>query len=88
MGNMWVVESHEGPPVAVNLVDIWNVIEAFRENGLNALEMCAELNVSRLELLVSSLYQSLNKRLPSAQQVHVESHSSLLLNWLVSAYSA
>ncbi|XP_046677338.1 dystrobrevin beta-like isoform X2 [Homalodisca vitripennis] len=68
-------------------VDIWNVIEAFRENGLNTLEPQTEVNVSRLEMLVSSLYHNLNKRLPLAQQVHVESLSSLLLNWLLSAYA-
>ncbi|KAE8745398.1 hypothetical protein FOCC_FOCC007946 [Frankliniella occidentalis] len=69
-------------------VDIWNVIEAFRENGLNTLEPQMEVNVSRLETLISSLYHNLNKRLPPAQQVHAESSSGLLLNWLLSAYSA
>lgn len=69
-------------------VDIWNVIEAFRENGLNTLEPQMEVNVSRLETLISSLYHNLNKRLPPAQQVQVESSSGLLLNWLLSAYSA
>ncbi|XP_054289457.1 dystrobrevin beta-like isoform X1 [Macrosteles quadrilineatus] len=68
-------------------VDIWNVIEAFRENGLNTLEPQTEVNVSRLEMLISSLYHNLNKRLPLAQQVHVESLTSLLLNWLLSAYA-
>nr|CAD7396693.1 unnamed protein product [Timema cristinae] len=71
----------------LHVVDIWNVIEAFRENGLNTLEPQTEVNVSRLETLVSSLYNNLNKRLPVAQQVHVESCSGLLLNWLLSAYS-
>nr|CAD7195991.1 unnamed protein product [Timema douglasi] len=73
--------------VNLHVVDIWNVIEAFRENGLNTLEPQTEVNVSRLETLVSSLYNNLNKRLPVAQQVHVESCSGLLLNWLLSAYS-
>jgi hypothetical protein len=68
-------------------VDIWNIIEAFRENGLNTLEPQTEVNVSRLEMLISSLYHNLNKRLPLAQQVHVESLTSLLLNWLLSAYA-
>lgn len=71
----------------LHAVDIWNVIEAFRENGLNTLEPQTEVNVSRLETLVSSLYHNLNKRLPVAQQVHVESCSGLLLNWLLAAYS-
>lgn len=71
----------------VHLVDIWNVIEAFRENGLNTLEPQNEVSVSRLETLVSSLYHNLNKRLPPTQQVPVDSKASLLLNWLLAAYS-
>nr|XP_018904792.1 PREDICTED: dystrobrevin beta-like isoform X2 [Bemisia tabaci] len=71
----------------LHMIDIWNVIEAFRENGLNTLEAQTEVNVSRLELLVCSLYHNLNKRLPVSQQVNVESLSSLLLNWLLSAYA-
>ncbi|XP_049284400.1 dystrobrevin beta isoform X4 [Anopheles funestus] len=71
----------------LHLVDIWNVIEAFRENGLNTLEPQNEVSVSRLETLVSSLYHNLNKRLPPTQQVHVDSKASLLLNWLLAAYS-
>lgn len=71
----------------VHLVDIWNVIEAFRENGLNTLEPQSEVSVARLETLVSSLYHNLNKRLPIAQQVPVDSRAGLLLNWLIAAYS-
>uniref|UniRef100_A0A8D8FQE8 Dystrobrevin n=2 Tax=Culex pipiens TaxID=7175 RepID=A0A8D8FQE8_CULPI len=71
----------------LHLVDIWNVIEAFRENGLNTLEPQNEVSVSRLETLVSSLYHNLNKRLPPTQQVPVDSKASLLLNWLLAAYS-
>lgn len=72
---------------AVHLVDIWNVIEAFRENGLNTLEPQSEVSVARLETLVSSLYHNLNKRLPTLQQVPVDSKAGLLLNWLIAAYS-
>jgi len=64
----------------LHLVDIWNVIEAFRENGLNTLEPQSEVSVARLETLVSSLYHNLNKRLPTAQQVPVDSKAGLLLN--------
>ncbi|XP_058825275.1 dystrobrevin beta isoform X2 [Topomyia yanbarensis] len=71
----------------LHLVDIWNVIEAFRENGLNTLEPQNEVSVSRLETLVSSLYHNLNKRLPPTQQVPVDSKASLLLNWLLAAYA-
>lgn len=71
----------------LHLVDIWNVIEAFRENGLNTLEPQSEVSVARLETLVSSLYHNLNKRLPTAQQVPVDSKAGLLLNWLLAAYT-
>ena len=71
----------------VHLVDIWNVIEAFRENGLNTLEPTNEVSVARLETLISSLYHNLNKRLPTNQQVPVDSKAGLLLNWLLSAYT-
>lgn len=74
--------------VTVHSIDIWNVIESFRENGLNTLDHQSEINVTRLEALVSNLYHNLNKRLPSQQQVSVESLSSVLLNWLLSAYGA
>ena len=74
-------------PLSVHLLDIWNVIEAFRENGLNTLEPQSEVSVARLETLVSSLYHNLNKRLTTAQQVPVDSKASLLLNWLLAAYS-
>lgn len=68
-------------------MDIWNVIEAFRENGLNTMEPQNDVSVARLETLVSSLYHNLNKRLTTAQQVPVDSKASLLLNWLIAAYS-
>lgn len=71
----------------VHTIDIWNVIEAFRENGLNAIEPQTDVSVARFEALLSSLYHNLNKRLPVSQQVHVEMLSGLLLNWLLSAYA-
>lgn len=74
-------------PSTVHLIDIWNVIEAFRENGLNTLEPTNEVSVARLETLISSLYHNLNKRLPSNQQVSVDAKAGLLLNWLLSAYT-
>uniref|UniRef100_A0A1A9W3Q0 Dystrobrevin n=1 Tax=Glossina brevipalpis TaxID=37001 RepID=A0A1A9W3Q0_9MUSC len=72
----------------LHLVDIWNVIEAFRENGLNTLEPQSDVSVARLETLVSSLYHNLNKRLPTSQQVPVDSKAGLLLNWLLAAYTS
>jgi len=51
------------------MIDIWNVIEAFRENGLNTLESHVEVNVSKFETLITSLYLNLNKRLAFKQNV-------------------
>nr|XP_022921250.1 dystrobrevin beta isoform X2 [Onthophagus taurus] len=73
--------------VSLHALDIWNVIEAFREQGLHALEPSSELSVARLETLLCSLYHSLNKRAPPTQQAHVDVCSSLLLNWLLAAYA-
>ncbi|KAF2900168.1 hypothetical protein ILUMI_06016 [Ignelater luminosus] len=73
--------------VSLHAVDIWNVIEAFREQGLHAMDPASELSVARLETLLCSLYHSLNKRAPPTQQTHVDVCSSLLLNWLLAAYA-
>ncbi|KAF4795218.1 dystrobrevin beta-like protein [Turdus rufiventris] len=70
----------------IHLVDIWNMIEAFRDNGLNTLDHSTEINVSRLETIISSIYYQLNKRLPSTHQISVEQSISLLLNFMVAAY--
>ncbi|XP_068217091.1 dystrobrevin beta-like isoform X3 [Palaemon carinicauda] len=72
----------------MHLVDIWNIIEAFRENGLNTLEPYTEVKVSRLETLISTLYHSLNKRLPAGKHITIDSSTSVLLNWLLSAYDS
>ncbi|XP_032539346.1 dystrobrevin beta isoform X2 [Chiroxiphia lanceolata] len=72
----------------LHLVDIWNMIEAFRDNGLNTLDHSTELNVSRLETIISSIYYQLNKRLPSTHQISVEQSISLLLNFMVAAYDS
>lgn len=71
---------------SVYLVDIWNVIEAFRENGLNSFEAQAEVNVARLESLLTTVYYHLNKRLPTTSQINTEYSLGLLMNWLLSAY--
>lgn len=72
----------------VHMIDIWNVIEAFRESGLNTLESHIEVNVSKFEILLSSLYRNLNKRLPTQQHVHDDLLTTILLNWIMSVYSA
>ncbi|XP_066036288.1 dystrobrevin beta isoform X2 [Chamaea fasciata] len=72
----------------LHLVDIWNMIEAFRDNGLNTLDHGTEINVSRLETIISSVYYQLNKRLPSTHQISVEQSISLLLNFILAAYDS
>uniref|UniRef100_A0A8C6PC52 Dystrobrevin, beta b n=1 Tax=Nothobranchius furzeri TaxID=105023 RepID=A0A8C6PC52_NOTFU len=70
----------------LHLVDVWNMIEAFRDNGLNTLDHNAEISVSRLETILSSIYYQLNKRLPTTHQINVEQSIGLLLNFMVATY--
>ncbi|XP_061588409.1 dystrobrevin alpha isoform X8 [Cololabis saira] len=70
----------------LHLVDIWNVIEAFRENNLNSMDVSAELSVARLEVVLSTIFYQLNKRMPTTHQINVEQSISLLLNFLLAAY--
>ncbi|XP_029379976.1 dystrobrevin alpha isoform X1 [Echeneis naucrates] len=70
----------------LHLVDIWNVIEAFRENGLNTMDLNAELSVARLEMVLSTIFYQLNKRMPTTHQINVDQSISLLLNFLLAAY--
>ncbi|KAJ3606156.1 hypothetical protein NHX12_025677 [Muraenolepis orangiensis] len=70
----------------LHLVDIWNVIEAFRENGLNSGDLGGEVGVARLEAVISAVFYQLNKRLPTTHQVGVEHSASLLLNFLLAVY--
>ncbi len=73
-------------PVVVHLVDVWNMIEAFRDNGLSTLDHNAEINVSRLETILSSIFYQLNKRLPTTHQINVDQSIGLLLNFIVATY--
>ncbi|XP_033855259.2 dystrobrevin alpha-like isoform X13 [Acipenser ruthenus] len=70
----------------LHLVDIWNVIEAFRENGLNTMDSNTEFSVARLEAILSTLFYQLNKRMPATHQINVEQSISLMLNFLLAAY--
>ncbi|GMT29273.1 hypothetical protein PFISCL1PPCAC_20570 [Pristionchus fissidentatus] len=70
----------------VHKVDIWNMIEAFRENGLNALPVHSQVKSSRLELLLTTVFHNLNKRLDSSQQIDTDRSISLLLSFLLGAY--
>lgn len=70
----------------MHLVDVYNMIEAFRENGLNTLDHNTELHETRLEAIVSSIFYALNKRLPTTSYIDVERSISLVTNWLLYAY--
>nr|XP_025036638.1 dystrobrevin alpha isoform X13 [Pelodiscus sinensis] len=70
----------------LHLVDIWNIIEALRENALNNLDPNIELNVARLEAVLSTIFYQLNKRMPTTHQINVEQSISLLLNFLLAAF--
>lgn len=70
----------------LHLVDLWNMIEAFRENAFHSLEPRAEVSLARAQALVTSIYYQLNKRLPPTQQVDLHQCVSLLLHWLLATY--
>ncbi|KAI6225820.1 Dystrobrevin [Aphelenchoides besseyi] len=70
----------------VGKVGIWDMIEAFRENGLNALPINGNLKMSRLELLLTSIFHNLNKRLPTSQHVDTDRSISLLLSFMLGTY--
>ncbi|XP_030069881.1 dystrobrevin alpha isoform X3 [Microcaecilia unicolor] len=70
----------------LHLVDIWNVIEALRENALNNVDPNTELSVTRLEAVLSTIFYQLNKRMPTTHQINVEQSISLLLNFLLAAF--
>ncbi|XP_037313326.2 dystrobrevin alpha isoform X1 [Pungitius pungitius] len=70
----------------LHLVDIWNVVEAFRETGVNAADLGDQLPAARLEVVLSTVFYQLNKRMPTTHQVAVEQSVGLLLNFLLAAY--
>ncbi|XP_031759308.1 dystrobrevin alpha isoform X10 [Xenopus tropicalis] len=72
----------------LHLVDIWNIIEALRENSLNNVDPNVELNVARLEAVLSTVFFQLNKRMPTTHQINVEQSISLMLNFLLTAYDS
>lgn len=78
------------------LLDVWNVIEAFRENGLhNATEMDVTISKGKLEAFLTSLYGALAKRLPPPGSSNGVNHQTTakdlqamagwLFNWLFNA---
>uniref|UniRef100_A0A671V8I2 Dystrobrevin n=1 Tax=Sparus aurata TaxID=8175 RepID=A0A671V8I2_SPAAU len=69
----------------LHLIDIYNVIEAVRDAGLNAVELHAGISVIRLENLVSSLFNQLSKRLPTTHTINPRESTVLLVEFLLAA---
>lgn len=73
------------PIVTVHLIDIYNVIEAVRDAGLNAVELCAGISVTRLENLVSCLFSQLSKRLPTTHTIDPRESTVLFVQFILTA---
>ncbi|KAM3603113.1 uncharacterized protein V6R79_016706 [Siganus canaliculatus] len=69
----------------LHLIDIYNVIEAVRDAGLNAVEPNAGISVTRLENLASSLFHQLSKRLPTTHTIDPRESTILLVEFLLAA---
>lgn len=69
----------------MHLIDIYNVIEAVRDTGLNAVELNAGISVTRLENLVSSMFNQLSKRLPTTHTINPRESAALLVDLLLAA---
>ena len=67
-------------------IDIWNMIEAFRDTSLHTCDPDTELSCGRLEAVLHSAVTQLNKRLPQGQQVSVDKCVSLTTHWLMAAF--
>ena len=74
---------------SVHLIDLWNAIEAIRENGLHSFQdISSVISVSRLESLITSVFYSLSKRLPQSMSINLDQSIELLLSWLLMAYDS
>ena len=74
-------------------VDIYNVIEAIRENGLHAMSTASPDGIRipvitgvKLHTLITSIYYQLSKRLPPSQRINYEESSRLLHSFLLTAF--
>ncbi len=70
----------------MHLVDLYNIIEAFRENGLNTVPHNTELDEARLEYVIASIFYALDKRLPSSNHIAIESNIVSLTQWIMHVY--
>ncbi|KAM8847295.1 dystrobrevin, beta a isoform 1-T2 [Synchiropus picturatus] len=69
----------------LHLINIYNVIEAVRDAGLNAVELHAGISTLRLENLVSSLFVQLSKRLPTTFTINPRECAVLLVEFILAA---
>ncbi|XP_077366672.1 dystrobrevin beta-like isoform X4 [Festucalex cinctus] len=69
----------------LHLIDIYNVIEAVRDAGLNAVDLNAGISVTRLENLVSSLFHQLSKRLPTTHPIKPRESTVLFVDFILAA---
>uniref|UniRef100_A0A3P8UY77 Dystrobrevin n=1 Tax=Cynoglossus semilaevis TaxID=244447 RepID=A0A3P8UY77_CYNSE len=69
----------------VHLIDIYNVIEAVRDAGLNAIKLNVGISVTRLENLVSSMFNQLSKRLPTTHIINPQESTVLLVDFILAA---
>lgn len=70
----------------MHLIDLWNVIETFRDNNLHTLDILYEIDLIKLEKIVHNMYFQLNKRLALNQHINVDTMSLLLTSWLMNLY--
>ena len=71
----------------VIFVDIWNAIEAIRENGLHVFQdVQAEMDMVKLDTLVTSVYYQLSKRLPPTHRLNLDESVACLLTFLSITY--
>lgn len=50
------------------------------------MDLNAELSVARLEVVLSTIFYQLNKRMPTTHQINVDHSINLLLNFLLASY--
>ena len=68
----------------VILIDLWNVIESFREFHLSQVAVSRMVSLQQLGELLTGLFGDLNKRLP--QQICVEYSASTVMSWLAATF--
>ena len=68
------------------MIDLWNLIETFRDNNLHTLDILNEIEMNKIESCVHNMYMQLNKRLAFNQHINVENQTQLLLAWLLNLY--